>query len=157
MNYTLSKYAMVTLFFLGLSTLAATAQFLDDTIKIEEVAVVFKQDISRGAIASIEVDSLTKEQYSLGTMSDLLATHSSVNVRDYGPGNISTVSMRGTGASHTQVQWNGINLNSPLTGQADFSLIPVGFAENIVVKAGGKFFARSQRWFGRKHFYQQSE
>lgn len=114
----------------------AFSQMMDDTIKIEEVAIYFQRDISEAAMNNIEIDSLTKSHYSMSVLSDLLASTSSINIRDYGPGSISTVSMRGTGSSHTVVLWNGINLNSPLTGQADFSLIPVGFTDKIVVKPG---------------------
>ena len=38
---------------------------------------------------------------------------------------LSSISFRGTGASHTAVLWNGINVNQPTIGQSDFSLFPV--------------------------------
>lgn len=114
----------------------ALSQMMDDTVRIEEIAIYFQRDITEAATNSIEIDSLSKAQYSMSSLASLLASNTSLNIRDYGPGSISTVSMRGTGASHTQVQWNGINLNSPLTGQADFSLIPVDFTDKIVVKPG---------------------
>lgn len=60
-------------------------------------------------------------------LSELIQQHSSVFIKDYGPGSLSSISFRGTGASHTQVQWNGILLNSPMLGQVDFSLYPTIF------------------------------
>ncbi len=126
------------LFFLKfiLINVSVSAQIIHDTIKIEEVAITAYRDISETVIPKIEIDSLIKENFTMSSMSELLASGSIVHVRDYGPGSISSVSMRGTGPSHTQVQWNGIKLNSPLTGQADFSLIPVDFTDRIVVKPG---------------------
>lgn len=61
------------------------------------------------------------------SLSELIQQHSSVFIKDYGPGSLSSISFRGTGASHTQVQWNGVLLNSPMLGQIDFSLYPTIF------------------------------
>lgn len=61
------------------------------------------------------------------SLSELIQQHSSVFIKDYGPGSLSSISFRGTGASHTQVQWNGVLLNSPMNGQVDFSLYPTIF------------------------------
>ncbi|MBI2281584.1 MAG: TonB-dependent receptor [Bacteroidetes bacterium] len=60
-------------------------------------------------------------------LSELIQQHSSVFIKDYGPSSLSSISFRGTGASHTQVQWNGVLLNSPMNGQVDFSLYPTIF------------------------------
>lgn len=57
-------------------------------------------------------------------------------VKTYGMGGIASLSIRGGGANHTQVFWNGIAVNSPTLGQTDLSLMPVEFLESIVVKAG---------------------
>lgn len=61
------------------------------------------------------------------SLSELIQQHSSVFIKDYGPSSLSSISFRGTGASHTQVQWNGVLLNSPMNGQVDFSLYPTIF------------------------------
>jgi len=39
----------------------------------------------------------------------------------------------GASASHTMVTWNGININSPMLGQLDFSLIPASFLDEVEV------------------------
>lgn len=66
-----------------------------------------------------------------------LEENAPVLIRNYGAsGSLSSVSMRGTGTNHVQVSWNGIPLNSPTTGQADLSLVPVSFVQNVEVING---------------------
>ena len=64
-----------------------------------------------------------KENISL-SFADVLAYNSSIFVKQHGRASVSTVSFRGTSASHTQVLWNGLRINSPMLGMTDFSLIP---------------------------------
>ncbi len=49
----------------------------------------------------------------------------SVHVRNYGPGGIATVSLRGMEARHTSVIWNGIPVNSPSLGLSDLCVLPL--------------------------------
>ena len=58
------------------------------------------------------------------SVADLLARASSVYIKSYGLGALATPSVRGTGASQTQVFWNGVNINSPTLGQSDLALLP---------------------------------
>lgn len=57
---------------------------------------------------------------------NLLQEISSVYVKNYGAGQLSTLAIRGTNASQSLVSWNGINLNSVFLGQSDLSQFPVG-------------------------------
>jgi vitamin B12 transporter len=67
----------------------------------------------------------------------VLEEYSSALIRNYGAaGSLSSVSMRGTGTNHVQISWNGIPLNSPTTGQADLSLVPMAFIQNVEVING---------------------
>lgn len=61
---------------------------------------------------------------------------SSVILKDYGPGGIATVSMRGMEARHTSVIWNGIPLNSPSLGLTDLAILPVSPNSEITVFHG---------------------
>lgn len=73
-------------------------------------------------------------QESLGA---LLERESPVLVRSYGAsGSLMSVSLRGTGSNHTQVNWNGFPLNSPTTGQADLSLVPAIFMQTVGIIQG---------------------
>ena len=52
-------------------------------------------------------------------------------------GGTATPSFRGTGAGHTGLTWNGININHPMLGQSDLSLIPAGLIDDIQIYYGG--------------------
>ena len=54
-------------------------------------------------------------------LGEILQNNTSLFFKSYGGGGVSTISFRGTSASHTNVYWNGINLGSPTLGQLDFS------------------------------------
>ncbi|MCD6565019.1 MAG: TonB-dependent receptor plug domain-containing protein, partial [Bacteroidales bacterium] len=69
-------------------------------------------------------------------LSDLLAENTPLFIKTYGQGGLATSSIRGAGASHTIVTWNGIKINSPMLGQLDFSLIPASFLDEAEVFYG---------------------
>jgi vitamin B12 transporter len=76
----------------------------------------------------------TSRQENIGYV---LSRKSPLIIRNYGSyGSLASVSMHGTGSNHTQISWNGIPLNSPTTGQADLSLLPSGFVQNIEIING---------------------
>ena len=103
-----------------------------DTIKIEPF-IVTEQKISPSYKTTI-LDSSSINNTS--NLAELLSQNSTVFIKSYGSGSLATASFRGTGASHTKVQWNGINLNSPMNGQIDFSLFPTFFFSDAEVHHG---------------------
>jgi outer membrane cobalamin receptor len=52
-------------------------------------------------------------------------------------GGTATPSFRGTGAGHTGLTWNGIDISHPMLGQSDLSLIPAGLIDEIQIYYGG--------------------
>ncbi|MCX6265848.1 MAG: TonB-dependent receptor plug domain-containing protein [Bacteroidetes bacterium] len=81
-------------------------------------------------------------------LSTILSEHSTIFIKSYGNGTLSTPSFRGTSAQHTQVEWNGINLNSPMLGQTDFSQIPVAQFEGLEILYGAAGISRTSGAFG---------
>ncbi|WP_158973459.1 TonB-dependent receptor [Cellulophaga sp. L1A9] len=76
-------------------------------------------------------------QLSNSSLTDLLRYNSNIYFKENGYGMVSSASFRGTSAQQTAVVWNGININSQLTGQTDFNtLIPENFGD-ISVRSGG--------------------
>lgn len=71
------------------------------------------------------------------SLTDLLQFNSSIYLKENGLGMISSPSFRGTNASQTAVIWNGININSQLTGQVDFNTIVPRNYGSISVRSGG--------------------
>ena len=112
--------------------------FEADTIKINEVVV--GRNIINGESAGYNktmIDSSIMVNYSNRAIADILSENTGIFIKSYGMGGTATPSFRGTDASHTLVDWNGININSPMLGQTDLSLIPVGIMDDIQIYFGG--------------------
>lgn len=66
-------------------------------------------------------------------LSDALGEFSSVYVKSYGNGQLASLAVRGTSASQTEIQWNGIKLNAPTLGQVDLSLFSLGMQDELLL------------------------
>lgn len=91
-----------------------------------------------GSKAQRSLDSSLLAAYQGQDLDVLLAQEGQLYIKDYGPSNISTSSMRGGSASHTALLWEGFNLESPMLGQVDFSLLPNQFFGQVDVLQGGQ-------------------
>ena len=76
-------------------------------------------------------DSLDKAAFQPSNLNDIIGYKNPIYFKSYGNGMLSSIAFRGTGASHTAVLWNGINVNQPTIGQSDFSLFPVLAFNNV--------------------------
>ena len=108
------------------------AQTLADTTIIVDEVVIFGLSLNEYAAGS----SITS--ISLGESGSLqdIGANSSLFFKNYGNGGLSTISLRGTSASHTNVLWNGIPVNSPTLGQSDYSVFPSFLIDNVTVLKG---------------------
>jgi iron complex outermembrane receptor protein len=75
--------------------------------------------------------------YEGGNLSDLLQQQSTIHMKSYGNGMLSSIAFRGTTASQTSVIWNDFNINNYTLGQMDFSLIPVFQSDELILLPGG--------------------
>ncbi len=120
---------------------------MGDTIHLRMIAVKGKF-LGQNAINKVSFDSIVLANERESSLSQLLSAHSPVFVKSYGQGSLATVSYRGTGASHTNIMWNDMKLNSPMIGQMDVSLVPVSFFSNIVLIPGSSVFGDAGSAFG---------
>ncbi len=122
-----------------LSSLSVYAQQNNDSVRVLNEVIIEQSRLGNYAISkyTLRVDSLTRALASAGSLADMLRKYGYGHVRGYGPGGLASASFRGTGSSHTSVLWNGINLLSPLSGQLDLSLVPVGFIDDASIQTGG--------------------
>lgn len=110
----------------------------DDTLSIPEVVITRKQISSeQPGFKFYSIDSSRLRTYGNYMLNDILRTETPLFIKEYGAGLTSTASFRGTSAGHTRIAWNGININDPMLGQTDFSLIPAAMIDNIMVSFGG--------------------
>lgn len=109
-----------------------------DTIRIKEVNISAERDLlTHSPFTKLTVDSSLKKNFDLNSVAELLTGNNLMHIKSYGSGGIASPSFRGTGASHTTVTWNGININNPMHGQSDLSLLPSGLVDEISIFSGG--------------------
>ncbi len=66
-----------------------------------------------------------------------LLSNSGANVKATGVSGLSTLSLRGGGSTHTTVIWNGLNIQSSMSGTTDFSNFPVSMFNSVRLQYGG--------------------
>ena len=121
----LSSKPAIFLFILGSIPGLCISQKLTDTIAISEFEIAATKVSVEAPYKKQILDSSILDHYQSGKLSDMLLNETPVFVKSYGSGSLASLSIRGTGASHTQLFWNGISITSPILGQNDFSLLPV--------------------------------
>lgn len=128
------KLCIFVLLFSGILTARGQS---DTLIQLFEVEV--KAPAGKSVPASIvyKADSSAIAAYQYQPVPELLRKISPLMVKDYGPGTLSSVSLRGSSSSHTLVRWNGITLNAPQSGMYDLSLMQVFPGSEISVLSGG--------------------
>lgn len=129
----------ITFFALMLVTVFSLAQSRTDTTVLLEPIIVY-DDLLRNSeigLAKIPIDSMALAQTNGNNISDLLRRNAGGQIRSYGPSGLTSPSFRGTGGSHTAVLWNGINLQSGLSGSTDLSQLPVSFVDEVSLQKGG--------------------
>lgn len=116
--------AIITMNVLGASRLE-DVEFKDTTItELEELNVSARKGDDEARM-SVPVRSIDRRDFLTGGITDIgdaLHRMAGVTVRDYGgEGGLKTVSVRGLGAQHTGVLYDGVSLSDVQTGQIDLS------------------------------------
>ncbi|GAB3304751.1 TonB-dependent receptor [Hymenobacter tenuis] len=111
-----------------------------DSARIQQLPTVRVAGIrpERFAVGSrrIALDSLALATYQTGTLADVLSARTALYLRNYGPGQLASITMRGTSARHTAVLWNGFNINLPSLGEADLALFPASATTRVDIQPG---------------------
>jgi iron complex outermembrane receptor protein len=126
------------LFFCVCSLLNVSAQRKDTIVSIPGVEI--KADRISIFSAGLKIDKIDSTTLSVRkgiSIASFLSEQTPVFIRSYGPGGISTLSMRGTNSSQSGVFWNGINLSQPNIGMADLSRISTFEFNDISLQSGG--------------------
>ena len=130
------RYCCWVLLLLALTVLRANGAGAD-TINIDAV------EVSRPRFEVLSVGATVQpvDTFLLRISRNLslpeLLSFAGLNINNYGPGGLSTVAVRGMSASHTAVVWDEINLQSPMNGQFNLSVVPACFLDNASIQFGG--------------------
>lgn len=102
----------------------------NDTVELKEVVITDSKTI--GTNGKRQFQHL--ENYAARKLPNLLNEISGVYLKNYGNGQLTSIAVRGTTTSQTEVLWNGVKINSPMLGQSDFALLNVGFHNSIAIQ-----------------------
>ena len=127
-------YKVINIFILLNLSLSVIAQA--DTLKEH---IVLEKIISNPSktYSFKTIDPLYITKLNSSTIDNVLSKNSSVFVKQYGSGNLATISIRGAGANQTQIYWNDIPINSASLGMTDLSLFSNAFYDEIIIQTGG--------------------
>ncbi|MDQ2772004.1 MAG: TonB-dependent receptor, partial [Bacteroidota bacterium] len=84
----------------------------------------------------VVLDSAVLAQYRGSSVAEVLQARTPLALKNYGPGQLATIALRGTSAQHTAVLWQGLNIMLPTLGQTDFALLPVGASTRVSIQPG---------------------
>ena len=140
--------SVVFLLFLCFQSCLLFSQNLKDTIHLSQIEVTGSFTLRNEGFKKVHIDSNILVQYLSADLSTILSQYSTIFVKSYGNGSLSTPSFRGTSANHTQVEWNGISINSPMLGQMDLAQVPVSQFESLEILYGAATVAKTSGAFG---------
>jgi iron complex outermembrane receptor protein len=144
------KYHKILFLYLVIQVFAAdlNSQKLSDTLHLEEINVSSMRPLHESSLTLTRLDSLVMQNKACNSLSELLSEHTGIFIKSYGRGAMASASFRGTDPSHTKVLWNGIELNSPMLGMVDFSIIPVFLIDNVELLHGTSSMDETTGAFG---------
>ncbi|OFY48277.1 MAG: hypothetical protein A2W85_13975 [Bacteroidetes bacterium GWF2_41_31] len=141
MNLKFNYILMVVM--LALVPVQLSCQAIFDTLNLKEFEVIADHPESGNQSRTQSIDSIQMREFSQQDLGELLAALTPLYIKSYGRGTLSTVSFRGSGSTHTQVLWEGFQLNSPMLGQVDFSQVPMAFFTDVDLLFGGASLEKS--------------
>jgi outer membrane cobalamin receptor len=137
------KRGMLPAHLMLVSSLLSAQGMQDSVFQIRgvEVKAVSLFEKESAGMKVTQVDTSILADKAILSLSDLLSENTSVFIKNHGRGALATASFRGSSPSHTRVSWNGIELNNPMAGMTDFSLIPVYLIDQLSLQHGSSSLA----------------
>src|SRR3989338_7925060 len=117
-----------------------TNVFAEETADIGEVIVKdsYEQTSSKAPSSFTTIIKPSKYEAESKTTMELVSKTPGVQSKDLGgPGQYSTVTIRGSSAEQVTVLIDGVKINTPEGGGVDFSSIPADIIERIEIVRGG--------------------
>ena len=134
MNFKKNTFSIIVLF-LHFTVVGQSIDSLNTLQNVEVIDTRAKQ-FSTGFKVN-ELDKTLLKSFDGNSISDVLSAASNVNIKTYGPGGLSSISIRGGSSNHTAVLWNGINLQSPMNGGLNLSTFPMDLIGDVSLQMGG--------------------
>jgi iron complex outermembrane receptor protein len=144
------KYLLIAGFLTGLLLhfKILPGQVPSDTLRLKEIEIRAMFPINSTGYKRVRIDSAILSPEVDASLATILSRYSTIFIKEYGNSSLATASFRGTAAHHTLLEWNGIDINSPMLGQIDLSLIPVSQFDGIEILYGAASLPSSGGAFG---------
>jgi len=101
-----------------LFSIASGFAYAQDTLSEFHIVDSLRKPLVSGFHQHVDLTELPVSSMSLA---DVLASYTGFYFKTNGPGLLATSTYRGGDANHTQVVWEGFQINSPMLGSSDFS------------------------------------
>jgi iron complex outermembrane receptor protein len=110
----------------------------DTTLRLTEVPIrrEYKPNLTPALVKDNTLLDFSQQQGR--KFSDVLNDYSGIYFKNYGVGQLSSISLNGSSAAQTNILWNGIKLNSPTTGQVDLSLFDLEGGDRLSIYTTGQ-------------------
>lgn len=116
----------------------ARAEVKDTVILIDDVEITTSRLGSYAVGATIDrIDPRQINQNNSLFLTNIFTNLTGISVKNYGAGGLATLSIRGGGAAHTAVLWNGLNIQNPMSGMANVSTLPGFLVNEVSIQHGG--------------------
>ena len=128
-------------------------------IGLAEIEIIAENPYQDFQLLSTQYGRLSKDLLELrlaSHMGNIAQEFSSAYVQTNGPGSLALLSQRGLPASRNQVVWNGFELNHPMLGVVDLSLIPSNLFDAVLFTPGLGQARFGQSGAGSMHIFQQA-
>ncbi|MEO1022418.1 MAG: TonB-dependent receptor plug domain-containing protein [Bacteroidota bacterium] len=146
----MTRFVLITGILWLLITNALYAQ-VTDSLTLDEIRIsatrIYTADRYQPVSVS-RVDSGFIRTFPAFNAAEVLAARGPIFVRSNGLGGLATFSQRGYSSSQTQVLWNGFQLNHPMLGLTDLSIIPASILGNVTIASGNGSSAFGDRGGG---------
>lgn len=117
------------------------AQEVDSLHYMLDEAVLVSRHLPQSQVSAVpirETDREDMQRLGMNSISEVLKQMPGVDVHDYGGvGGLKTVSVRGMGAKHTAVSYDGVVVSDAQSGMVDLGRFPLGNISAVGVAVGG--------------------
>ncbi len=112
-------------------------EVVDTAVTLKEVVIQNRLQRYSRELSVQPIFTKDIKDYAQAQLDQLLASQGGIVVNTYGPGGVSSASIRGLGSDHTAVLWNGFNIQSPMDGGVNLAILPTSFFDQVSIQYGG--------------------
>ncbi len=111
---------------------------LDTLLIMNEISVKAERVKTRSGFKVEKISEISSINNASKDLANIISSQTPIYINTQGEGNTATIKFRGTDASHTQVTWNGLSINSVSMGYLDFSQVPSFLIDHASVAYGSE-------------------